>query len=89
MISAAASAAVGSGVGVSSSSLSQGTVGAGGGWVRHAMDLEGLNTLWDIVLNASGKGDENKRNHESTRKNFCFRGHGHRETFDVHFWLMW
>lgn len=27
----------------------------GGGWVRHGMELDGLDTLWEIVLNATGE----------------------------------
>lgn len=27
----------------------------GGGWVRHGMELDGLGTLWEIVLNATGE----------------------------------
>lgn len=29
----------------------------GGGWVRHGMELDGLDTLWEIVLNATGETD--------------------------------
>lgn len=38
-----------------------GTV-VGSGWVRHGMELYGLDTLWEIVLNATGTEQENKKN---------------------------
>lgn len=38
------------------SALGDGGMGAGACWVRHGMELDGLDTLWDIVLNANGEG---------------------------------
>lgn len=33
----------------------------GGGWVRHGVELEGLDTLWEIVLNATGERERGER----------------------------
>ena len=54
----------GGGAASGESALAQGTA-LGGGWVRHGMDLEGLETLWEIVLNATGEKGCRTRFHRS------------------------
>lgn len=56
------SGGAGAGAGMASGATSESVIGGhgvaavgGGGWVRHGMELDGLGTLWEIVLNAPGK----------------------------------